>query len=95
LLKRQRQVNRSGHQDIRQVTGAQLADRDGKIMIPLGGYLIMAGIALVVAITGWGGYGAHLAAQKGYPGWKGAFTGLAGPKGIALIRSLPDKRQAP
>ena len=63
-------------------------------MAPLVGFLIMAAIALVVAIAVWGGYGAYLATQKGYPGWKGALTGLVGPKGIAQIKSLPDNRPA-
>jgi hypothetical protein len=52
----------------------------------------MAGIALVVAVVGWGGYGANLAVQKDYPGWKGALTGLAGPQGIARIKALPGGR---
>ena len=63
-------------------------------MIPLGGFLIMAGIALVVAVVGWGGYGAYLAVQKGYPGWKGALTEFAGPQGIARIKTLPGNRPA-
>jgi hypothetical protein len=56
-------------------------------MVPLGGLLIMAGIGLVIAIVEWGSYGAYLAAQRGYPGWEGALTRLAGPKGIAQIKS--------
>ena len=50
---------------------------------------------LVIAIAGWGGYGAYIATQKGYPSWKGALTGLAGPRGIAQIKTLPDNRPAP
>ena len=59
-------------------------------MVPVDGYLIMLGVALVLGIGGWGGYGAYLAVQKGHPAWKGAVTGLAGRKGIEILKNLPE-----